>query len=107
MDAMRYRDRKQVMLKRVPAAAGRELEISQLVSSPRLRHDPRNHCVPLLEVIELPDAHDQKVMVMPLLRPFDQPRFQTFGEFVAFFTQICDVRSTHHIVRRGRRTDNP
>jgi len=95
MDATRERDGKQVMLKRVPG--GRELVISQLVSSPRLRHDSRNHCVPLLEVIELPDAHDQKLMVMPLLRPFDQPRFQTFGEFVAFFTQICDVRSAHHL----------
>jgi len=82
------------MLKRVSTT--RELEISQLVSSPRLRHDTRNHCVPLLEVIGLPDAHDQKLMVMHLLRPFDQPRFQTFGEFVAFFTQICDVRPTHH-----------
>jgi len=103
MDAMRQRDGKQVMLKRVSTA--RELEISQLVSSPRLRHDPRNHCVPLLEVIGLPDAHDQKLVVMPLLRPFDHPRFQTFGEFVAFFTQICDVRSTHHLfVGVGRLT---
>ena len=97
MDAVRHRDEKQVMLKRVSTAM--ELEISLLVSTPRLRHDPRNHCVPLIEVIELPYAHDQKLMVMPLLRPFDQPRFQTFGEFVAFFTQICDVRSTlaHHL----------
>src|SRR5260221_11210921 len=94
MDAMRQRDGTQVMLKRVSTA--RELEISQLVSSPRLRHNTRNHCVPLLEVIGLPDAHDQKLMVMPLLRPFDQPCFQTFGEFAAFFTQICDVRPTHH-----------
>jgi len=95
MDATRQRDGKQVMLKRVSTA--RELGISQLVSSPLLRHDPRNHCVPLLEVIGPPDAHDQTLVVMPLLRPFDQPRFQTFGEFVAFFTQICGVRSTHHL----------
>jgi hypothetical protein len=95
MDAVRHRDEKQVMLKRVSTVM--ELEISMLVSSPRLRHNPRNHCVPLIEVIELPHDHDQKLMVMPLLRPFDQPRFQTFGEFVAFFTQICDVRSTHHL----------
>ena len=90
MDAMRWRDGKQVMLKRVSTAM--ELEISLLVSTPRLRHDPRNHCVPLIEVIELPYAHDQKLMVMPFLRPFHKPRFQTYGEFVAFFTQICDVR---------------
>jgi len=69
MNEMRHRDDKQAMLKRVSTA--RELEISQLVSSPRLRHDPRNRCVPLLEVIGLPDVHDQKLMIMPLLRPFD------------------------------------
>ena len=95
MDAMRQRGEKQVMLKKVSTA--RELAISQLVSSPRLRHDPRNHCVPLLEVIGLSGAHDQKLMVMPLLRPFDQPRFQTFGEFVTFFTQTCDVRPTYRL----------
>jgi hypothetical protein len=90
MDATRSQDGKQVMLKRVPA--GRELEITQLLSSPGLRREDRNHCVPLLEVIELPHAHDQKLMVMSFLRPFNKPRFQTYGEFVAFFAQICDVR---------------
>ena len=30
-------------------------------------------------------------MVTPFLCPFNQPQMQTFGEFVAFFTQICEV----------------
>src|SRR5260221_12932733 len=90
MDATRSQDGTQVMLKRV--RAGGELEITRLLSSPGLRREDRNHCVPLLDVIELPHAHDQKLMVMPFLRPFNKPRFQTYGEFVAFFTQICDVR---------------
>jgi hypothetical protein len=95
MDAMRRRDGKPVMLKRVPAHQ-QELEIAQLVSSPELRRDPRNHCVPLLESLRLANAPDQKLIVMPYLRPFNSPRFQTFGEFIAFFTQICDVRLVHH-----------
>ncbi|KAI9451013.1 hypothetical protein BJY52DRAFT_1419337 [Lactarius psammicola] len=37
----------------------------------------------------VPESH--KIMVFPLLRPFDRPQFQTFGEFVAFFTQMCEV----------------
>jgi hypothetical protein len=53
------------MFKRVPA--GTELEITQPFSSPGLRLEPHNHCVPLLDVIDL-------------------PRFRTFGEFVSFFT---------------------
>jgi hypothetical protein len=91
MDATCDHDGKQVMLKSVPARRGQELEIARRVSSPDLRRDSRNHCVPLLETLELPDTLDLKLMVMPYLRPFDKPHFRTFGEFVAFFTQICDV----------------
>lgn len=32
------------------------------------------------------------LLVTPLLRKFDNPRFETFGEAVAFFTQIFSVR---------------
>jgi hypothetical protein len=46
--------------------------------------------VPLLDVIDIPNT-PQRLMVMPFLRSFNNPRFQTFGEFVAFFTQICEV----------------
>ena len=91
MDATRRRDRKCVMLKKVyPDEGPHELEITQLFSSQELARDPRNHCVPLLDIIEIPQ-NGQKLMVMPFLRPFNDPRFQTFGEFVAFFTQICEV----------------
>ncbi|KAH9983844.1 kinase-like domain-containing protein [Russula vinacea] len=88
MDATRAWDGRQVMFKKIPA--GIELEIGQYLSSPGLLHDSHNHCVPLLEILELPEAPEQKLIVMPFLRPFDNPRFQTFGEFVSFFTQICD-----------------
>ena len=93
MDATRRRDGKHVMLKKIYSDEGpHELIITQLFSSRELALDPRNHCVPLLDVIEIP-KNRQKLMVMPLLRPFNDPHLQTFGEFVAFFTQICEVRS--------------
>src|SRR6266705_2674479 len=93
MDATRRRDGKHVMLKRIyPDEGPHELIITQFFSSQELARDPRNHCVPLLGIIEIPQ-NGQKLMVMPLLRPFNDPPFQTFGEFVAFFTQICEVRS--------------
>ena len=90
MHATRAWDGRQVMFKIVPN--GSELEISEFLSSPRLISEPHNHCVPLLDILEPPDEPEQKVIVMPFLRPFDNPRFQTFGEFVSFFSQICDVR---------------
>ena len=91
MDATRLRDGKRVMLKKViPEEGPYELQISRMFSE--VATNPRNHCVPLLDVINLPNS-SQRLMVTPFLRPFDNPRFQTFGEFVAFFTQICEVCS--------------
>jgi hypothetical protein len=94
MDAIRIRDGRPVMLKKaLPADGPHELNINRLFSSPEHSRSHDNHCATLLEVIEL-SAHfgSQKLMVFPLLRPFNQPRFQTFGEFAAFFTQICEAR---------------
>ncbi|KAH9035415.1 hypothetical protein EDB84DRAFT_1222789 [Lactarius hengduanensis] len=92
MDATRLRDGKRVMLKKVlPEEGPHELQICLLFSSVEVAMNPHNHCVPLLEVIELsPRSGSQKLMVFPLLFPFNQPRIQTFGEFAAFFTQICE-----------------
>ena len=94
MDATRLHDGKRVMLKKVLLEEGpHELQIGRTFSSGEVATDPRNHCVPLLDVIELsPRSGSQKLMVFPLLRPFNQPRIQTFWEFAAFFTQICEVR---------------
>jgi hypothetical protein len=93
MDATRARDNLQVMLKRaLPADGPHELMINQQFSSSELAAMPHNHCAPLLGVVELQHAGLQKLMVFPLLRPFNRPKMQTFGEFVVFFTQICEVR---------------
>jgi hypothetical protein len=100
MDATRKDDGKQVMLKSVPARAGEwELAIAQSFSSPLIRSNSENHCVPLLETLELPNNLDHKLMVMPYLRPFDNPQFRTYGEFVAFFAQISEVRPVHSLMR--------
>ena len=92
MDATRRRDGKYVMLKKVKPD---EWLIAESFSSQEVARDPRNHCVPLLDVIEMP-LNGQKLMVMPFLRPFNNPSFQTLDEFVAFFTQICEVGSFQH-----------
>jgi len=90
MDATRISDGRQVMLKRLPIEEGPyELEISKLFSTEPLSSNPRNHCIPLYDVIRLPD--DPPIIVQPLLRPFYNPPFQTFGEFVTSFAQICEV----------------
>ena len=83
---------KQVLLKKLPAEEElHEFEMNQFFSSDELSKDPRNHCARLLDWFELPGVESYKIMVFPILRPFDHPQFRTFGEFVAFFTQICEV----------------
>ncbi|KAH8987529.1 kinase-like domain-containing protein [Lactarius hatsudake] len=110
MDAVRVRDGFPVMLKRLfPDEGPYELEINQLFSSPELANDPHNHCAPLLDLIELQGTDSHKVMVFPLLRPFDCPRFQTFGEFVAFFTQMCEglqFMHQHNVAHRDCTANN-
>ncbi|KAN0140572.1 Protein kinase-like domain containing protein [Lactarius tabidus] len=89
MDATRISDGKPVMLKRLLVEEGpHELQINKLFANEPLASNPRNHCAPLLDVIELPN--DPAIMVHALLRPFYDPKFQTIGEFVTFFAQICE-----------------
>jgi hypothetical protein len=98
VDASRIQDRRPVVLKKVsPQEGPHELRIGQQFSSPEHSSKPDNHCAPLLGVIELSGRFGpQKLMVFPLLYPYNRPRIRTFGEFVAFFTQICEARPSLH-----------
>ena len=79
---------KQVKANRHP----HEIEIARYLSSPSLCSDPANHCVPVYEILDVPDDEDLKLIVMPLLRRFFDPRFLTVGEAVEFFRQTIEVR---------------
>ena len=90
MDATRISDGRPVMLKRLLNEEGPyELQINRLFSTEPLASNPRNCCARLLDVIQLPN--EPPIMVHSLLRPFDNPPLRTYGEFVTFFTQICEV----------------
>ena len=93
LDATRVSDGLQVLLKAIPDNEEGETEraILEYLSSPNLRSDPRNHAVALLDTVKLPYDGDM-VLVMPLLRSFGDPRFQTVGEAVEFFRQVFEVR---------------
>lgn len=95
MDATRTSDGQYVALKMiVPGNQHQEIEILQYLSSAPLRSDPRNTTVPLFEVLDVPatDRDDAvKLVAMPLLRPWDDPWFDTYGETIAFFTYMLNV----------------
>lgn len=81
-------------MKRVRADS-HESVLSQLFSEPTLRSDKRNRCVPILDVLSLPDCADV-LLVMPFLRFWDDPRLQTIGEVVEFFRQMLEVRTMYY-----------
>ena len=74
-----------------------EIAVGQFLSSPPLSDDPRNHCCPVLDVLQDPLDPTARIIVMPLLRAFDDPKFITVGEAVECFRQAFEVRSISHL----------
>lgn len=69
-----------------------EREISEYFSTDVLAADPRNHCIPVYEVLEVPDDADMIILVMPFMRLWDlTPKFMTIGEVIDFLTQIFEA----------------
>ena len=94
LDATRISDGRPVVLKRLLVEEGPyELQINKLFSTEPLASNPQNHCVRLLDVIELPG--DPPILVHPMLRRHYDPPIRTIGEFVTFFTQVCKVGLSH------------
>ncbi|EGN93808.1 hypothetical protein SERLA73DRAFT_163242 [Serpula lacrymans var. lacrymans S7.3] len=80
-----------------------EIEIGQFFSTESLLSDPANHCVPIYDVLVVPDDEDRAIIVMPLLRFFDSPPFDTFGEVIDFLRQISvglRFMHKHHVAHR-------
>ena len=72
-----------------------EVDIALYFSSEDLVSKPENHCVPIHDVLSLDDDGDFVIIVMPLLRPYTDPRFDTIGEAVECFRQLFEVMSVH------------
>jgi hypothetical protein len=94
LDATRIVDGEFVFLKIVNKSVHPfEAEIGCFFSSEALANDPHNHCVPIYEVLQVPDDDEKIILVMPLLREYCDPRFDTVGEVVEFFRQVFEVRN--------------
>ncbi|KAF7311480.1 Protein kinase domain-containing protein [Mycena kentingensis (nom. inval.)] len=88
MDARRMSDNTRVMLKVVSISTHPyEVDIARLFSS---ASSPRNHCIDIIEVLHDPKDADKKILVMPHLKPFHKPKFDTVGEVVDCFRQIFE-----------------
>lgn len=77
------------MIKRVLVGT-QEVEIGQYFSSPELRQDVRNHCVPFFDVFHDEEDDEYDYVAEPLLRRFYEPHFFMVGEVVEFFRQMLE-----------------
>ncbi|TFK74336.1 hypothetical protein BDN72DRAFT_955945 [Pluteus cervinus] len=104
VDAIRTKDGKRVLLKRIwQSVWPYEVEISQLFSTQPLAGDPHNHCVPLEGIISPPDEPDLKIMVFPFLQQLTAMPFDTFGEIIDFLHQVfvgLQFMHHHHVAHR-------
>lgn len=92
IDAVRVQDGVSVALKKISKSVHPyEADIGKFFSTEPLASDPRNKCIPILGTLQPPDDEDVLILVMPLLRRYDSPRFDTFGEAIHFFAQIFTV----------------
>ena len=71
-----------------------ETRLARMLSTKEMRADPRNHCVPVIEVIDDPGNDTKSYLVMPFLRCADDPPFQHVKEIIDFVDQILEVRAT-------------
>ncbi|SJL18168.1 uncharacterized protein ARMOST_21744 [Armillaria ostoyae] len=86
ISAVRLKDNVPVILKSVEIDSP-EFEISVLFSSPPLSLDPRNHCIPVYGVLKF-GSH--AILILPILRLFWDPPFDTVGEVLECFRQIFE-----------------
>jgi hypothetical protein len=99
LDAKRLEDGSVICIKRIAPkiiegldiTSVDEIEIGKYLSTETMLRDATNHCVPILESFRDPILLEVQYIVMPVLRPFDNPEFCFVGEVVEFVTQLLEV----------------
>ncbi|KAG5349874.1 hypothetical protein E4T56_gene8386 [Termitomyces sp. T112] len=109
LDATRV-DGSFVVLKRVDIETPQnEILMINHLSSQAFSSNPRNHCVPILDIINPPQGSHTAFIVMPLLFDVDFPPFETIGEAIGFFEQIFEglhYMHENHIIHGDCKSDN-
>lgn len=90
IDATRTSDGKLVKIKCVPTD-GLEIRIAMMLSTPPLSEDSTNHSVPILDTFEDEANPNVSYIVMPLLRHFDDPAFESVEDVLEFGEQLLEV----------------
>jgi len=107
MDAVRLSDGRQVLLKLWSEDPRDEMELPvlQYFSDASRVSDPANHCIPLLDTLDLPgwSGYFDHILVEPLLRRWQDPPFLIAAEALSFVLQALEglVYMHSHNVSHG------
>ncbi|KAI0629598.1 kinase-like protein [Trametes polyzona] len=85
---------------------GQESHVARFLSNIT---DPQNHTVPILDIFPDPLDPELALMVMPYLRPCNNPEFATIGEVVEFVDQTVDgmvFMHKHNVAHRDMAVEN-
>ena len=78
-------------IKRVETESAEE-QIALLFSRDGVRDNPRNHCVPVLDVFQDDEDPDLSYMVMPFLHPIMHlPQCEFIADAMAVIDQLLEV----------------
>ncbi|KAG0696944.1 hypothetical protein DFH29DRAFT_836369 [Suillus ampliporus] len=104
VSATRISDGVHVVLKRIQRSLHpHEIEVGRFLASEPLGGQHENHCVEMFDVLQVPDEADEAILVLPLLRPFDDPPFETIGEIIDFVLQVFEglqFMHKYHVAHR-------
>ncbi|KAJ3015694.1 hypothetical protein NUW54_g170 [Trametes sanguinea] len=96
MDARRISDNKLVLIKRIRRSS-REIDIATYLSSAEMRKDPRNHSVPVLDVLNDPIDDTVAFLIMPFLRYIDDPPFESLENVLDCCEQLLEGLAFMHV----------
>ncbi|KAJ2915958.1 hypothetical protein MD484_g4421, partial [Candolleomyces efflorescens] len=86
-----------VVLKRIDVSKyPKEVEITTYLTTEPLKSQAENHTIPLIEVLQPPQEEDVRILVLPLLRDYDDPLFETMGEAIHFLDQFLEAVTFLH-----------
>ncbi|KIM85650.1 hypothetical protein PILCRDRAFT_816842 [Piloderma croceum F 1598] len=90
-DTTRLSDGAYVTLKIIkPSLHPYKVDTAMSLCLKQLTSDPLNHCVPIYNVLKLPEDNDKVILVMPLLRGWHELEFEMVREGIYFFQQIFE-----------------
>ncbi|KAF5384218.1 hypothetical protein D9615_003107 [Tricholomella constricta] len=104
MDATRLSDGSKVVIKLVQTWR-KEIPIAQYLSSPEAMSDPRNHTIPVFDILPLPNDDSEALMIMPQVLHFNPPglpftRLGEFHEAVKQYIEGLEFMHQHRISHR-------